>query len=889
MKDCRNRKFRTVDDWRGHRCDIDYSNPTRIEGTDGLFSHSTTSYFVEKDGGNFVVKGMQTNGGVVAQFFETEGVSHFSWVNITSTLVDQKSSSGDISGSGENIDNLGYEFEDSSYKWNADRDLKAREPFFSSGEYFSDDQGETKAALKRGLEAQKQILHTLDNTPEAIQKAHQYGINTLFPAIYALNYDSLKGLAEELLADKSEDGVMKSNLYLELLGGAGTTASAIAIRDLVLENKFDNDRDAARTLSAVPFHIRRPNTQLVQEFEKLLTFTGTGSERFVEMAIPLAFGHLVRITCTRSGDLAAMKECFGSFASKYVSKFWNDYKSATTREDKAEALAVLMNIRYGGISEKLKPLIYGEMEGETTEMMSNAVWVAGWDAVMSGKGIGYFMPIFADKSAHHEVRLSAVTMIFYSRPSSTDISTILAVLKTEKDYEVVNYVFTLMEKFANSINPCDEKTAETAKYFLKYLKQYSQYETDWGFGVSKTYQRQFHKAKFGYSGTTSFYSIGSHKSTTPLSIGMGISTNLFHSYDNNMLGIHLRVEGLAKGLIRKFKTMDPSVWKTADLEAILSQEMNIRERPEQPVRVSVMIMLKGAVVFNRLYDEHSTEQDGKIGQFVESLTGLDDTYSINHQRAFQVGSLLYEQPTDLGVPMAYINGLTTMIDIKATVKRGILRGLIYRNVDYDAHLFTQGVNIMMVLNPARKVSYGIVQDRIYHAHFPRKLVLGLNPSRKELKISIERPAYNDPMLLMMHSQTVVVARGNNIAGTVKDLKQNCPTCESRVVVSKGADAAHKRVFIDKDNEKLGYNVHGEYFDCELDVGRGNTLGRAFYAFTPYNKNPKTLWTSLTMGMRQVRAFFIYFPKAEKCGAMFRWSQSLNNPVKVKKKSLSNFL
>jgi hypothetical protein len=81
---------------------------------------------------------------------------------------------------------------------------------------------------------------------------------------------------------------------------------------------------------------------------------------------------------------------------------------------------------------------------------------------------------------------------------------------------------------------------------------------------------------------------------------------------------------------------------------------------------------------------------------------------------------------------------------------------------------------------------------------------------------------------------------------------------------------------------LGFNIHGEYFDCELDVGKSTTLGRAFVAFTPYNKNPKNLWTTISMGMRQVRAFFIYFPKAEKCGAMFRWSQSINNPVKVRK-------
>ena len=76
------------------------------------------------------------------------------------------------------------------------------------------------------------------------------------------------------------------------------------------------------------------------------------------MAIPLTFGHLVKTTCMRAGDFPAIRECFGSFASKYVSKFWNDYKGAATREEKALALAVLQNIKFGGVAEKLKPLIY---------------------------------------------------------------------------------------------------------------------------------------------------------------------------------------------------------------------------------------------------------------------------------------------------------------------------------------------------------------------------------------------------------------------------------------------------------------------------------------------------------------------------------------------------
>ena len=51
--------------------------------------------------------------------------------------------------------------------------------------------------------------------------------------------------------------------------------------------------------------------------------------------------------------------------------------------------------------------------------------------------------------------------------------------------------------------------------------------------------------------------------------------------------------------LKWFTTMDPTTWKTADLEKIFRDEMKIRARPEQPVRAWVQIMVKGAVVFSR--------------------------------------------------------------------------------------------------------------------------------------------------------------------------------------------------------------------------------------------------------------------------------------------------
>lgn len=596
------------------------------------------------------------------------------------------------------------------------------------------------------------------------------------------------------------------------------------------------------------------------------------------MSIPLAFGHLVKVTCMRAGSAGGpeQKECWQSFASKYVSDFWQKYKDSTDRDTKHLMLSTMQNIRFGGQSRKVMDLVQGKMADEA-EFRSAAIWVAGWEAAVS-QGVDYFFPVFANRKNDHEVRISALTMIFYSKPSATDIARVLAVLKGETNYEVFNFAYTLIEQFARTINPCHEETSELAKFFLKYMSQYSRYETDWGFGVSKTMVREYQKKKYGYGGATHLYTVGSSVSTTPLSVGFGFSNTFFHNYQASGLHVHLRIEGLAKGVIRKFKSMDPTTWKTADLENILSNAMGIRARADQPVRVHVSIQIKGTVVFSRSYDDSDAQEGGKLATFMEGLSDMGDTYSINHQRMVQLGAALYEQPSEIGLPIAYMDSTTVSASLEATVKRGNHRGLIFRNLDYDINVLSNSHQGMMIVNPGRKVTYAIFQSRIYHVHVPRKLVIGLNPIRKELKVSISRPEYDDPAMVLMHSQHTVVVKGKTLGDSVPELKEACPQCEQRVVVSRGPDAARTRVIRDFENEKDGYYAHSEYFDCEMDVSETNARGRALLAFMPYNKNPQTPGSVIYLGVRQILAFLTFYPRVEKCGVFSRWSQSKNNPV-----------
>ena len=90
-----------------------------------------------------------------------------------------------------------------------------------------------------------------------------------------------------------------------------------------------------------------------------------------------------------------------------------------------------------------------------------------------------------------------------------------------------------------------------------------------------------------------------------------------------------------------------------------------------------------------------------------------------------------------------------------------------------------------------------------------------------------------------------------------------------------------RVVFDKEDTTFGFYSKAEYFDCEMDIADKTGTSpktKALMAFAPYNKNPQTPATIISMGMRQIFAFLALYPRVEKCGIMAVWSQSKTNPT-----------
>ena len=58
--------------------------------------------------------------------------------------------------------------------------------------------------------------------------------------------------------------------------------------------------------------------------------------------------------------------------------------------------------------------------------------------------------------------------------------------------------------------------------------------------------------------------------------------------------------------------------------------MGIRERPNQPIKVQVTIMVKGAVVVSRSYDDSSAQEGGRLQEFMAGFMNMGNQYTVNH-------------------------------------------------------------------------------------------------------------------------------------------------------------------------------------------------------------------------------------------------------------------
>ena len=125
-----------------------------------------------------------------------------------------------------------------------------------------------------------------------------------------------------------------------------------------------------------------------------------------------------------------------------------------------------------------------------------------------------------------------------------------------------------------------------------------------------------------------------------------------------------------------------------------------------------------------------------------------------------LSTVIYEQPTEYRVPMVYVTGVTTLARVQAEITRGQDSRSLVRKIDYKVQLHTQAINTMSTFNLATQSVFSITQDWVYNYKFGGIITGVVNIPKAQIKVTIERPEFGEPMSMMMHSRVYKLTRGN---------------------------------------------------------------------------------------------------------------------------------
>ena len=359
---------------------------------------------------------------------------------------------------------------------------------------------------------------------------------------------------------------------------------------------------------------------------------------------------------------------------------------------------------------------------------------------------------------------------------------------------------------------------------------------------------------------------------------MRIDNNIFGGYQSNLLTVSIRLQGLSKAFVRRFLDLPHDEFRIEELADIF-RSMGIALKERQSVEVEIEISLKDVIILHKLFKADDVQaEDREMRNLLASLQRPGNEFNVIWQRVLKWGSYSYEQPTESGLPMLYFTTTQTIGSVKAVMKRGLSRGVLFRDLELQLDVETQGLDCILFQNPLTSVQYLMSHSRVQTGQLPVHLVIGLDIVKRELRVRWLRDNSGPPFQLLMHSRASVGVRKPSLASEIS-ISSNCPHCQTYVFISQGEEKKQSRVLLDNDDEFTGTRTQAEIFDCELDeMDKARTVTHILNNFLPSNKFPASVVNLVLSGVRQATLYLLYFPRAESCGAYYSSGPSSHHPL-----------
>jgi hypothetical protein len=829
---------------------------------DVLNSTGFAVYDLEIQAGNLVAKNINVGSTIIYNVFGVDGHTQHSFTKLS--LILKSVGSGSVSGpsNAKTYEDLKFEFENDIKE---DEDLKTPQPFFfhHKGQDL-DSAGQNKAADQLIANIHK-IHMSLENTDvfKDTVSFHKVSPFSLMPFVSALDYQHLKDTYNKVKGgDETE-----YKIFLDALVMAGTGPAALVIRDIA--STTTDTVYLARIIAPLPNYIRNPTENLLKELEGLIKPDNTKPNgRIIEFAFASLLGRACKKTdCQKSGLL-----------DKYVKYFADKIESASTWDEKTQAVIALRNINLPKAAEKLLVVLLNKNQERSirSAAMSGVSSLLKKDPQVFKKKI---LPIFFDRQEDSELRNTAVQWTLLAAPEESIFQEVAIFLWTEKDYEVKNFVKTLFKSVSGTTRPCLKHRGSFAKTALQMVPTF---ETKGKY--SGTYISDYHDSEFNFGHMTAVSVQKNGHSLLPRTVYVGFNGQTA-GYSSKYLSFFLRIEGLGKTLSSRIMSMTTGVIDFDDIKEVFTK-IGVQERQPDPLRIEVAVLLHNKVVAYHSADQKSITT---IPQLMKKIGEMKSSaYDKELVRMMLLGGITTEQPNELGIPVSTVSGVTSIAGIHAKVGSDKAGTTVSRN--YEVRLNFNLFALSAVNNHLTPfgTAHSVEAVRTLRMRLPRKVSIGLDMKQQSINFVVSAPTEDDPVLSQHHA-TAVTAVHSDAPASMKDkdivdlLRQTCPTCKGLAMISKGEKYREERKLGSgyKYKSMEGISAGVKYYDCEKVHSRIHVLKQLRKFFGPENKNLGGRFgralTLARLGFRYMAQYIFLAPATETCGMKAWYKQDTTAP------------
>ncbi|XP_012215404.1 uncharacterized protein [Linepithema humile] len=825
----------------GHPC-RNWSNVPNVQCTDEdqnpILKSSERIYALQTDGTDHNIMSVNASGSIYVQPFQGMGEAHYHLVQQTIVLISKKRITKKIVTN--NLRNTVLQHELPEEDLTQGRSTPDKDFAFKSISHLLD-----------------RLSHRLEN-PGLDTEIHNLHNTTISVLLYYL------GMLDRVDLDKAYNRISGTsykeetvrNMFLEALPQVGSKESALFILDLIQKNKV-SDMSAIQLLMRLPFHIRKPDVQLLVSLQPFLALPSKISAQVQNTAI-LTYGTLIYKTC--------LVHCPYEMLDDYVRLYLDKFTETTQYGQKMIWLEGLANIQLGRVVEFLEPIASGN-NAESRHFRVLAAWASLPTAPLRPDVIyPVYWPILINRTEHLEMRAAALTLLVVSSPTPNRLMSLYWYMQSEPNQHLYNYFYTMLKSMERTTYPCYKRIGRIAAQFSRILQK----PTNGEYLVTGNYLMDYQDSSRRFGAMLNGVIIANPSTNIPEVIYVTLN-NYGSGTHINHVSLYVRAEGI-------FHSLATSAENPTNIKDIL-KEFKLNERQKGPVHLEVIARIQDKTVLCVHWNETN------IIDGLKHLSSLSDNmYHMYHNMEFHVNQQRINVPltiesvqvTDFGTNVRLAMTGTSLFSMRGNFTRDFPR----RNNHVILRTSVHGIEIIENYNPLLDLWHGAERVQSLHGYLPINITIGLD---EHPFISYNTLGGHLKTGITAHAKTLTSVRGVNVKSK---LERACRLCPASYTVTKSPSSNPKTVnIIDAGLPEIGGRLQVKVFDCESTVSQ-ETLFNDIWS--SHRSNYQT-WPSMKFTLIGLHFldYLTYLPPKGSCGLAAYIESLESGPLQTKLEYLKN--